>query len=84
MGEGEQKLCLVEHPLELQEETPLQVQMQMLEEMQDMEALEAAAEMEALVAMVIIIKLLANQEQKGVSVELEVMGVAAEEEEVEG
>ena len=53
MGEGEQRLCLVEPPLELMEETPLQVQMQLLEEMQDMEALvveevmEAAADVEA-------------------------------------
>ena len=47
MGEGEQKLCLVEPTLELGEETPLQVQMQLMEAMEDGEALVAEEEAEA-------------------------------------
>ena len=46
MGEGEQRLCLVEPTLELAEETPLQVQMQLLEKMEGGEALEAGEEVE--------------------------------------
>lgn len=48
MEEGEQKVCLAEVPLELAEETALQVQVQLLEEMQVLEALEAEGEVEAL------------------------------------
>ena len=52
MEEGERKLCLVGVPLELTEETALQVQMQLLELMEDREALEAGEEAEALVEVV--------------------------------
>ena len=48
MGEGERKLCLAELPLELTEEAPLQVQVQLLEEVEDREALAAEEEAEAL------------------------------------
>ena len=41
MEEGEQKLCLVEPTLELMEEMPLQVQMQLREKMEGGEALAA-------------------------------------------
>ena len=89
MEEGEQKLCLVEHTLELVEEAPLQVQVQLLEEMQDMEALEAEEEAEALVEGVVLIHLpllalVINQEQMRVLVELVVMEAAAEQGEEEG
>ena len=46
MVEGEQKLCLVEPTLELMEETPLQVQVQLLEKMEGGEALAAEAVLE--------------------------------------
>ena len=46
MGEGEQKLCLVELTLELMEEMPLQVQVQLLEKMEDGEALAAEVALE--------------------------------------
>ena len=49
MAEGEHELCLAEPMLELEEETPLQVQVQLMEEMQDMEALGAAEVLEAMV-----------------------------------
>ena len=44
MEEGEHKLCLVEVLGELGEETPLQVQLQLLELVEDREALEAREE----------------------------------------
>ena len=47
MEEGEQKLCLVEPTLELMEEPPLQIQMQLLEKMEGGEALEAEEDAEA-------------------------------------
>ena len=46
MEAGEQKLCLVEPTLELMEEMPLQVQVQLLEKMEGGEALEAEEEAE--------------------------------------
>ena len=46
MEEGERKLCLAEPPLELKEETPLQVQMQILELVEDREALAAEVVLE--------------------------------------
>ena len=89
MEEGEQRLCLVEPTLELMEETPLKVQVQLLEEMQDMEALEAEEEVEALVEGVGLIHLpllvlVINQEQMQVLVELVVMGAVAEQGALEG
>ena len=53
MEEGEQKLCLVEPTLELGEETPLQVQMQLLEKMEDGEALEAEEVLEEMAEWVV-------------------------------
>ena len=83
MEEGEQKLCLVEPTLELLAETPLQVQVQLMEEMEDMEALgaeeeeEAAEEAETFLLLII-------QGQMEVSVELVVMEAVAEQEAGEG
>ena len=79
MGEGEQKLCLVEPTLELGEETPLQVQMQLLEAMEGGEALAAEVVLEVLVEVVIIVHLVLNQQQMEVAVELEVMEAVAAE-----
>lgn len=78
--EGEQKLCLAEPTLEIGEETPPQVQTQLLEEMQDLEALAAEVEVEALVEGVILL----NQEEMEVTVELVVMEAAVEREVLEG
>ena len=80
MVEGEHELCLVEPPLELGEEMPLQVQVQLLEEMQDMEALaaEGAAEEGAVTDMAWLgLLLLLVQQQMEVSAELEAMEAAA-------
>ena len=89
MEEGEHELCLVEPLLGLVEETPLQVQMQLMEEMQGMEVLAAGEVLEEMVERVgvipplllqILIMLLPlNQEQMEVSVEREVMEAVAEE-----
>ena len=68
----------MEPPLELVEEVPLQVQMQVMEAMEDGEALVAEEGAEAMVALVYIIQFLANQEEMGVVVELAVMEAAAE------
>lgn len=89
MGEGEQKLCLVEPTLELMEEAPLKVQVQLLEKMEGGEALEAGEEVEALVEGVGLIHLpllvlVINQEQMQVLVELVVMGAVAEQGALEG
>ena len=46
MEEGEQKLCLAEPTLELTEEAPLQVQVQLLEKMEGGGALEAEVVLE--------------------------------------
>ena len=83
MEEGERKLCLAEPTLELTEETPLQVQMQLLEEMQDMEALEVEVEL-ADSEETVLYSLLIVQQQKEVMVELEVMEAEVEVEGVEG
>ena len=85
MEEGEQKVCLAEPTLELMEEKPLQVQVQLMEEMQDMEALAAEEVLEAKVEVVIIIslKILKHQEQMEAAEEREVMGAVAVEEEEE-
>lgn len=82
MAEGERKLCLVEPPLELMEEMPLQVQMQLLEKMQDMEALEAEEGAEARGAMATF--LVRHQEQMEASVEREALEAEVEREEWEG
>lgn len=84
MGEGEQKLCLVEPTLELTEKEPLKVQVQLLEEMEGGEALEAEEDVEALVDMVFLVHLPLNQEQMEATVEREVMEAAAEQGEEEG
>ena len=55
MVEGEQKLCLVEPTLELKEEVPLQVQMQVMEKMEGGEALAAEVALGEKVEMVIIV-----------------------------
>ena len=75
MAEEEQELCLAEPTLEIREETPLQVQVQVMEEMQDMEALEAeeVLEVEVEAATLIII-----QVEMEATVELVVMEAAAE------
>ena len=54
MEEGEQKLCLVEPTLELEEKTPLQVQMQLLEKMEGGEALAAEVVLEAAAAELVL------------------------------
>ena len=74
MGEGEQKVCLAEPTLEIMEEMPLQVQMQLLGAMEDGEALEAEAAAEALVEVATIPL---NQQEKGATAELVVMAAAA-------
>ena len=53
MVEGEQKVCLVEPTLELMEEMPLQVQVQLLEKMEDGEALAAEVAAEVMVELVV-------------------------------
>ena len=53
MEEEEHELCLVEPTLELMEETPLQVQGQVMEEMQDMEALAAEEVLEEAAELVV-------------------------------
>ena len=55
MVEGEQKLCLVEPTLELKEEVPLQVQMQVMEKMEGGEALAAEVVLEVMVEMVMLL-----------------------------
>ena len=82
MEEGERKLCLVEPTLELTEEVPLQVQMQLVEAMEALEALEAGEEAEALVE-VLTPNLLVQQEME-VMVELVVMEEGVEEGTMEG
>ena len=82
MEEGERKICLVEPTLELMEEAPLQVQMQLVEAMEALEALEAGEEAEALVE-VLTPNLLVQQEME-VMVELVVMEEGVEEETMEG
>ena len=85
MEEGEHKLCLAEPLLEQMEEKPLQVQVQLLEEVEDREALEAEEEEGALVEGVGLIELIPllilitiNQEQMEAAVEREVMVAAVE------
>lgn len=58
MGEGEQKLCLVEPTLGLTEKAPLQVQMQLLEKMEDGEALAAEVVLEDMAEMVMLVQML--------------------------
>ena len=82
MVEGERKLCLVGVLLELMEDTPLQVQMQLMEEMEHKEALEAGEEAEALVE--VVPPSLILQQEMEVLAELEVMGAAAGEDTMEG
>lgn len=84
MEEEGQKVCLVEVPLEIGEKMPLQIQMQLLEEMQDLEALEAEAGAEAEVEKVIFLVLVANQQEMVAKVGLVVMEVVAGAEEREG
>ena len=84
MEEGEQKVCLAEPKLEKVEETPLQVQLQLLEEMQDGEALAAEVVLEAKVETVGSFPLFLVQALMEVSVEVEVMGAVVEEGEEEG
>ena len=81
--EGEQKLCLVEPTLELTEKAPIQVQVQLLEEMEALEALAAEEEEEALVEgvgliQILLLVLVINQEQMQVLVELVVMEAVVE------
>ena len=80
MEEGEQKLCLVELTLELMEETPLQVQVQLMEKMEGGEALEAGEEVEdgADKGTARRIPSLIFTEGMGAAVELVVMGAAVE------
>ena len=86
MGEGEQKLCLVEPTLELAEKAPLKVQVQLLEGMEGGEALaaEAVLEVEAeMVGLVLLLKTI-NQQQMEAAVGQEVMEAVAEQEVLEG
>ena len=83
MEEGEHELCLVEPTLEPMEETPLEVQVRLLEEMAVMEALAAEVVLEEEGDTVQLVPLLAFQEQMEVSVELVAMEAAAVEEELE-
>ena len=82
MVEGERKLCLVGVLLELMEDTPLQVQMQLMEEMEHKEALEAGEEAEALVE--VVPPSLILQQEMEVLAELVVMEAAAGEDTMEG
>ena len=84
MEEGEQKLCLVEPTLELTEEMPLQVQVQLTEEMQDMEALVAEVVQEEEEDSVLCLPLLLIQQEMEVMAELEAMEAAVVQEEEEG
>ena len=82
MVEGEQKVCLAEPTLELVEETPLQVQMQLMEAMEGGEALAAeVALVEEAAKSVMCIPLILNKQEMEVLVELEVMEAAEEWEE---
>ena len=84
MVEEERKLCLVGVPLELTEETPLQVQMQLLEEMEDREALAAEVVLEVMADTVLCLPLILIQQKMEVSAELVVMEAAAAVEDREG
>ena len=88
MEEGEHKLCLAEVQLHLGEETPLQVQMQVLELVEDKEALEAVEEggVEGETVMIthLILLLLKDQEVQVLSAELVVMEAAVAAEVKEG
>ena len=91
MGEGAQKLCLVEPTLELMEKVPLKVQVQLLEEMEGGEALAAEEDAEALVEGVGVIQMFLlllintiNQEQMEAVVELVVMEAVVEQGALEG
>ena len=84
MEEGEHKLCLVEVPLELMEETLLQVQVQLLEEMEHREALEAEAALGEEADSALCLPPLLIQEEMEASVQQEVMEAEAVEVEVEG
>ena len=55
MEEGEQKLCLVEPTLGLTEKVPLQVQVQVMEEMEGGEALAAEVVLEVMAEMVMLV-----------------------------
>ena len=86
MEAGEHKLCLVEVQRENGEETPLQVQMQLLELVEDREALEAGEEkgVEEEMVMMNTITLLKDQEVQVLSAELVVMEAAVVGEVKEG
>ena len=84
MEEGEQKLCLVEPTLELAEKAPLQVQVQLLEEMEGGEALAAEEGVVALVEWVGLVHLVVSQEQMQVMEGREVMEAVAEQVALEG
>ena len=85
MGEGEQKLCLVEPTLELMENRLLQVQMQLTEKMEDGEALAAEAAAEEKVAQSATnILLIPSQQEMEAAVEQEVMEAVVEAVEREG
>ena len=84
MEEGERKLCLVELPLELGEKTPLQVQMELMEEMEDREALAAEVVLEVMADTVLCLPLILIQQKMEVSAELVVMEAAAAVEDREG
>ena len=84
MEEEGRKLCLVVVLLELGEETPLQVQVQLTEEMEDREALEAEVVMEEVEELVLQLRLLLIQQEMEVLVEVVAMEAAAEEEVAEG
>ena len=78
MEEGEQRLCLAEPTLELVEKTPLQVQMQLQEKMEDGEALAAEVVLEVLAAQSAAnILLLPSQQEMEATAEREVMEAAA-------
>ena len=83
MEEGGRKLCLVVVLLELGEETPLQVQVQLTEEMEHREALEAGEDVEELEEPVLYLLILVQQEME-VAVELVAMEAAEVEAEAEG
>ena len=78
MEEGEQKVCLVEVPLERMEEMLMQVQMQLLEEREDREALAAEVVLGEEVEIAnCLTPLLLIQVEMGDTAEREVMEAAA-------
>ena len=78
MEEGEQKLCLVEPTLELVEETPLQVQVQLMEKMEGGEALVAEAALEEEEGSVLCLPLILIQQEMEEVAELAAMEAVAE------